>query len=63
MITKRKKKTIPLKTMAATTLRVRPISEGVKKAILYIENRKNGKLRSLVTSFKKLNNALLEGID
>ncbi len=44
-------------------LPVRHISHAVNTAISYIEGRRSGNIRSLQTSFKKLNRYLLDGIE
>lgn len=49
--------------MTQTTLKIRPYSYGLDRALKYIDDRRTGKTKSLVTSFKKLNAALLNGID
>lgn len=41
----------------------RHISYGVESAIKSIDKRRKGELRSLKTSFQKLNKALLNGVD
>lgn len=45
------------------SLKVRPIKTAVKSAIDYVHKRRSGELTSLKTSFVKLNNALLNGVD
>lgn len=49
--------------MTQTTLKVLPISSGIEKSLDYIRKRREGLLKSLKTSFKKLNAAFLDGID
>jgi hypothetical protein len=41
----------------------RHISYGVDAAIKQIQDRKDGKMKSLKTSFNKLNKALMNGVD
>jgi len=41
----------------------RHIDYGIDSTIEYIRKRKSGEIKSLKTSFKKLNNALMGGID
>jgi hypothetical protein len=41
---------------------IRHISSAVEKALEFIENRKNGKEKSLKTSHNKFNSILLDGI-
>jgi hypothetical protein len=60
---KRSLRKLKTTTAMTTTLKISPISEGVNKALRYIDERRKGNLKSLRTSFKKLNHALLEGID
>lgn len=40
-----------------------PISEAVDSALRYIEGRKKGDIKSMKTSFEKLNNSLLGGVE
>ncbi len=47
----------------AGSLKVKSIKEGVSSTLRYIKARREGELSSLKTSFTKLNQALLNGID
>ncbi len=46
-----------------TPLEVRHISQGVASTVSYIDSLRSGKIKSLKTSFAKLNKALLNGVD
>lgn len=45
------------------SLEVRHISHGVDATTKYITKLRSGEIKSLKTSFKKLNKALLNGVD
>lgn len=45
------------------SLKVRHISHGVDSTKTYIERLRSGEVKSLKTSFPKLNKALLNGVD
>jgi len=44
-------------------LEVRHISSGIDSTIDYINKLRTGRIKSLKTSFSKLNKALLNGVD
>jgi replicative DNA helicase len=49
--------------MSENSLPVKALSSVVDETLQYIEDRKNGKGGALKTGFKKLDKALLDGIE